>query len=67
MAIPEGCRFPIECDEAFPQGWVMVGKASPDIAYQSCEGRTMGKPARQRMVSSWLLERAGWAGGRWRR
>lgn len=49
MAIPKGFRFPIEFDEAFPQGLVMVGEVSPDTEYQSREDRAMGKPARQRV------------------
>lgn len=49
MAIPKGYRFPIEFDEAFPQGLVMVGEVSPDTEYQSREDKAMGKPARQRV------------------
>ncbi|ASR34373.1 hypothetical protein BAY61_04480 [Prauserella marina] len=49
MAIQKGHRFPIEFDEAFPQGLVMVGEVSPDNDYQSREERAMGKPARQRV------------------
>lgn len=48
MAIQKGHRFPIEFDDAFPQGLVMVGEVSPDTEYQSREDRAMGKPARQR-------------------
>lgn len=49
MAISRGHRFPIEFDDAFPQGLVMVGEVSPDNEYQSREDRTSGRPARQRM------------------
>jgi hypothetical protein len=49
MAIPQGYRFPIEFDEAFPQGLVMVGEVSPDTEYQSREDKAMGKPTRQRV------------------
>ncbi|OQO92450.1 hypothetical protein B1813_09630 [Saccharomonospora piscinae] len=49
MAIPKGFRFPIEFDEAFPQGLVMVGEVSPDTEFQSREDKAMGKPARQRV------------------
>ncbi|ASR37857.1 hypothetical protein BAY61_25830 [Prauserella marina] len=49
MAIPKGYRFPIEFDDAFPQGLVMVGEVSPDNEYQSREDRAMGKPTRQRI------------------
>ncbi|WP_199433869.1 hypothetical protein [Qaidamihabitans albus] len=49
MAIPKGYRFPIEFDDAFPQGLVMVGEVSPDTEYQSREDKAMGKPARQRV------------------
>ncbi len=49
MAIPKGHRFPIEFDEAFPQGLVMVGEVSPDTEFQSREDKAMGKPARQRV------------------
>ncbi|WP_410656320.1 hypothetical protein [Amycolatopsis sp. lyj-112] len=47
MAIYKGFRFPIEFDEAFGQGLVMVGEVSPDTEYQSREDR--GRPARQRV------------------
>lgn len=30
MAISRGYRFPIDFDEAFPQGLVMVGEMPPD-------------------------------------
>ncbi|NKQ56773.1 hypothetical protein HFP15_28265 [Amycolatopsis sp. K13G38] len=49
MAITRGHRFPIEFDEAFPQGLVMVGEVSPDNEYQSREDRAAGRPARQRI------------------
>ncbi|WAL64922.1 hypothetical protein ORV05_28940 [Amycolatopsis cynarae] len=49
MAISRGHRFPIEFDEAFPQGLVMVGEVSPDNEYQSREDRSAGRPARQRI------------------
>ncbi|WP_431874015.1 hypothetical protein [Amycolatopsis sacchari] len=49
MAISKGHRFPIDFDEAFPQGLVMVGEVSPDNEYQSREDRSAGRPARQRV------------------
>lgn len=49
MAIQRGFRFPIEFDEAFPQGLVMVGEVSPNNEYQSREDRAAGRPARQRI------------------
>lgn len=49
MAINRGHRFPIEFDEAFPQGLVMVGEVAPDNEYQSREDRAAGRPARQRV------------------
>ncbi|OQO93020.1 hypothetical protein B1813_13035 [Saccharomonospora piscinae] len=49
MAIPKGYRFPVQFDEAFPQGLVMVGEVSPDTEYQSREDKAKGKPARQRI------------------
>ncbi|WP_020418235.1 hypothetical protein [Amycolatopsis sp. ATCC 39116] len=49
MAISRGHRFPIEFDDAFPQGLVMVGEISPDNEYQSREDRAAGRPARQRV------------------
>lgn len=49
MAIPRGHRFPIEFDEAFPQGLVMVGDVAPDNEYQSREDRAAGRPVRQRV------------------
>jgi hypothetical protein len=49
MAISRGHRFPIEFDEAFPQGLVMVGEVAPDNEYQSREDRAAGRPARQRI------------------
>ncbi|MEU3768496.1 hypothetical protein AB0E55_25860 [Amycolatopsis keratiniphila] len=49
MAIYKGFRFPIEFDEAFGQGLVMVGEVSPDNEYQSREDRAAGRPARQRV------------------
>lgn len=49
MAIAKGHRFPIEFDEAFPQGLVMVGEVAPDNEYQSREDRAAGRPVRQRV------------------
>jgi hypothetical protein len=49
MAISRGHRFPVDFDDAFPQGLVMVGEVSPDNEYQSREDRASGRPARQRM------------------
>jgi len=49
MAIYKGFRFPIEFDDAFAQGLVMVGEVSPDNEYQSREDRAAGRPARQRV------------------
>ncbi|MTD58830.1 hypothetical protein [Amycolatopsis pithecellobii] len=49
MAIPRGHRFPVDFDEAFPQGLVLVGEVSPDTEYQSREDRAAGRPTRQRV------------------
>jgi hypothetical protein len=49
MAISRGHRFPVEFEEAFPQGLVMVGDVAPDNEYQSREDRAAGRPARQRV------------------
>jgi hypothetical protein len=49
MAISRGHRFPIQFDEAFPQGLVMVGEISPDTEYQSREDRAAGRATRQRV------------------
>ncbi|WP_370940092.1 hypothetical protein [Amycolatopsis sp. cg13] len=50
MAISKGFRFPVEFDEAFPQG--LAGEVSPDNEYQSREDRAAGRPARQRVDES---------------
>ncbi|WP_409466597.1 hypothetical protein [Amycolatopsis sp. GA6-003] len=52
MAISKGFRFPVEFDDAFSQGLVMVGEVSPDNEYQSREDRAAGRPARQRVDES---------------
>jgi hypothetical protein len=52
MAISRGHRFPIDFDDAFPQGLVMVGEVSPDNEYQSREDRASGRPVRQRIDES---------------
>jgi hypothetical protein len=49
MAVPRGCRFPIEFSEAFPQELVLVGEISPDDEYLSREDRAAGRPMRQRV------------------
>jgi hypothetical protein len=49
MAIYKGYRFPIEFDEAFPQGLVMVGEVAPNNEFQSREDRAAGRVARQRI------------------
>lgn len=49
MAIPKGHRFPIEFDDAFPQGLVLIGEISPDTEYQSREDKAAGRPVRQRI------------------
>lgn len=49
MAIFRGYRFPIDFNEAFPQGLVMVGAVAPDNEYQSREDRAAGRPVRQRI------------------
>ncbi|MFK0244427.1 hypothetical protein ACIQUM_07000 [Amycolatopsis azurea] len=46
MAIYKGFRFPIDFDEAFGQGLIMVGEVSPDNEYQPREDRSA---ARQRV------------------
>src|SRR3954469_25893373 len=49
MAIMKGHRFPIEFDNAFPQGLVLVGEVAPGNEYQSREDRAAGRPTRQRV------------------
>ncbi len=49
MAIYKGFRFPIDFDNAFGQGLVMVGEVAPDNEYQSREDRAQGRPTRQRV------------------
>ena len=46
MAIYKGFRFPIDFDDAFAQGLVMVGEVSPDNEYQSQEDRAAGRATR---------------------
>ncbi|WP_018684112.1 hypothetical protein [Actinokineospora enzanensis] len=49
MAISKGHRFPINFDDAFPQGLVLIGEVAPDTEYQSREDRASGRPVRQRV------------------
>jgi hypothetical protein len=49
MAIPRGHRFPIEFDNAFPQGLVLIGDVAPDNEYQTCEDKAAGRPVRQKI------------------
>lgn len=49
MAITKGHRFPIEFDDAFPQGLVLMGELAPDNEYQSREDRAAGRPVRQKI------------------
>jgi hypothetical protein len=49
MAIPRGHRFPVEFDQAFSQGLVLIGEISPDTEYQSREDKASGRPVRQRI------------------
>jgi len=49
MALLRGHRFPVEFDEAFPQGLVLMGEIEPDHEYQSQEDRARGKEQRQRV------------------
>lgn len=49
MAIRKGHRFPVEFDEAFPQGLVLVGEIGPDNEFQTREERAAGRPVRQRV------------------
>ncbi|SFB29142.1 hypothetical protein SAMN05216266_107293 [Amycolatopsis marina] len=51
MAIPKGYRFPIEFDEAFPQGLVMVGGRSTPSGKSSAasgSGESTTKAGRMR-------------------
>lgn len=45
MAIDRSHRFPMEFDEAFPQGLVLVGEIGPDNEYQ----QDRNKPTHQRI------------------
>ncbi|MGH3858640.1 hypothetical protein [Actinokineospora sp.] len=49
MAIARGRRFPIEFEDAFPQGLVLMGELSADTEYQSREERASGRPVRQKV------------------
>lgn len=57
MAFLKGHRFPVEFDEAFPQGLVLVGEIEPDLEYQSQEDRARNKEQRQRVDESTKLRR----------
>jgi hypothetical protein len=52
MAISKGHRFPIDFDDAFPQGLVLIGEISADTEYQSREDKAAGRPVRQRIDES---------------
>ncbi|MGH3858890.1 hypothetical protein [Actinokineospora sp.] len=52
MAIARGRRFPIEFDDAFPQGLVLMGEVAPDTECQSREDRAAGRPVRQKVDES---------------
>lgn len=47
MALQRGHRFPVEFDEAFPRGLVLIGEIEPDLEYVSQEDRARGREARQ--------------------
>ncbi|MBK1785234.1 hypothetical protein [Prauserella cavernicola] len=49
MAINRGHRFPINFDDAFPQGLVMVGEVAPDNEYLSNDERARGKQPKQKL------------------
>ncbi|WP_216213939.1 hypothetical protein [Amycolatopsis aidingensis] len=49
MAIPKGFRFPVDFDEAFPQGLVMVGEVAPDNEYLSNDERARGRQPKQKV------------------
>lgn len=49
MAIPKGHRFPIDFNEAFPQGLVLVGEITPSTEYQTREDKAAGRAVRQRI------------------
>jgi hypothetical protein len=49
MAINRDHRFPVEFNEAFPRGLVMIGEVSPDNEYQSREDKSAGRPVQQRI------------------
>lgn len=47
MAVPYGKRFPIEFDEVFPEGALMVGVVEPDMEYLSREEQHRGRRPKQ--------------------
>ncbi len=49
MAIPQGHRFAIEFDNAFPQGLVLIGDVAPDDEYQTREDKAAGRLVRQKL------------------
>lgn len=57
MPVPYGKRFPIEFEEMFPDGALMVGAVEPDMEYLSREEQNRGKRAKQNKdeLSSLLL------------
>ncbi|MGX7825625.1 hypothetical protein ACTG9Q_11085 [Actinokineospora sp. 24-640] len=55
MAISKGHRFPVNFEDAFPNGLVMTGVVMPDNEYQTREERAAGRPVRQRVDESTAL------------
>lgn len=49
MAIARGHRFPVEFEDAFPQGLVLMGELAADTEYQSREEKASGRPIRQKL------------------
>lgn len=47
MPVPYGKRFPIEFDEMFPDGALMVGAIEPDMEYLSREDQARGRRPKQ--------------------
>jgi hypothetical protein len=47
MPVPYGKRFPIEFEEMFPDGALMVGAVEPDMEYLSREEQNRGRKPKQ--------------------
>jgi hypothetical protein len=46
---PEGYRFDVLFDTAFPQSLVLIGDVAPDNEYQSREDKAANRPVRQKI------------------